>query len=36
MQAHHDVVVKENDHVILFVTDKRHVDDVERLFQVNR
>jgi trk system potassium uptake protein TrkA len=34
MPAHHDTVVEENDHVILFVTDRRHVDDVERLFQV--
>jgi trk system potassium uptake protein TrkA len=35
MQAHHDTVVDENDHVILFLTDRRHVDDVERLFQAN-
>ncbi len=34
MQAHHDTVVEENDHVILFLTDRRHVDDVEKLFQV--
>ncbi|MGI9291919.1 MAG: Trk system potassium transporter TrkA [Gammaproteobacteria bacterium] len=34
MQAHHDVVVEENDHVILFLTDRRHIEDVERLFQV--
>jgi trk system potassium uptake protein TrkA len=34
LQAHHDAVVEENDHVILFVTDRRHVDDVVRLFQV--
>ena len=33
MEAHHDIVVEENDHVILFLTDRRHVDDVERLFQ---
>jgi trk system potassium uptake protein TrkA len=33
MEAHHDTVVEENDHVILFLTDRRHVDDVERLFQ---
>jgi trk system potassium uptake protein TrkA len=36
MQAHHDTVVEENDHVILFLTDRRHVDDVERLFQVKQ
>jgi trk system potassium uptake protein TrkA len=33
IEMHHDTVVEENDHVILFVTDRRHVDDVERLFQ---
>jgi len=33
VQAHHDTVIEENDHVILFVTDRRHIDDVERLFQ---
>lgn len=32
--AHHDTVVKSDDHVILFVVDKRHIPDVERLFQV--
>jgi trk system potassium uptake protein TrkA len=34
LQAHHDLVVEEGDHVIVFLTDRRHVDDVERLFQV--
>ena len=29
-----DVVVQSGDHVILFVMDKRHIQDVERLFQV--
>ncbi|WP_301387601.1 Trk system potassium transporter TrkA, partial [Thalassolituus sp. UBA2590] len=29
-----DVVVESDDHVILFVMDKRHIADVERLFQV--
>ncbi len=33
MQAHHDIVVEEGDHIILFLTDRRHVDEVERLFQ---
>jgi trk system potassium uptake protein TrkA len=33
IEMHHDTVVEENDHVILFLTDRRHVDDVERLFQ---
>jgi trk system potassium uptake protein TrkA len=36
MQAHHDTVVEENDHVILFMTDRRHVDEVERLFQSDK
>jgi trk system potassium uptake protein TrkA len=35
MEAHHDTVVEENDHVILFMTDRRHIDDVERLFQAS-
>lgn len=32
--GHDDTVIESEDHVILFVTDKRHVRDVERLFQV--
>jgi trk system potassium uptake protein TrkA len=32
--AHHDTVINENDHVILFVPDKRQIAAVERLFQV--
>lgn len=32
--AHHDTLVQENDHVILFVSEKRHIPEVERLFQV--
>ncbi|HBJ26961.1 TrkA C-terminal domain-containing protein, partial [Cobetia sp.] len=32
--AHHDLVVESNDHVILFVVDKRRIREVERLFQV--
>lgn len=32
--AHHDTVIESGDHVIVFVVDKRHVKDVERLFQV--
>lgn len=35
VQAHHDTVVQENDHVILFLTDRRHIDEVERLFQAH-
>ncbi len=32
--AHHDVVVEAEDHVILFVVDKKRIPEVERLFQV--
>lgn len=32
--AHHDTLVQENDHVILFVSEKRRIPEVERLFQV--
>src|ERR1700691_299905 len=33
IMAHHDTVVQCDDHVILFLSDRRHVDAVERLFQ---
>lgn len=33
--AHHDTVIQEHDHVILFVPDKRQIAAVERLFQVS-
>ncbi len=33
VQPHHDTVVEANDHVILFLTDRRQIDAVERLFQ---
>ena len=32
--AHHDTVIEADDHVILFLIDKRRVAEVERLFQV--
>ncbi|MDH3643053.1 MAG: Trk system potassium transporter TrkA [Gammaproteobacteria bacterium] len=34
MQAHHDTVVQPDDHVILFMTDRRQIDEVEKLFEV--
>ena len=34
--AHHDTVIHRDDHVILFLTERRHVDAVERLFDVPR
>ncbi len=32
--AHHDTVIESEDHVILFLVDKRHIPEVEHLFQV--
>lgn len=34
--AHHDTVIQRDDHVIIFLTDRRHVEAVERLFDVPR
>ncbi len=33
IMAHHDTVVESDDHVIVFLTDRRHVEAVEKLFQ---
>ena len=33
LMAHHDTEIAEGDHVILFLTDRRHVEAVEKLFQ---
>jgi trk system potassium uptake protein len=32
--AHHDTVIEADDHVILFMSDRRQIDEVERLFEV--
>ena len=32
--AHHDTVIETDDHVILFMTDRRKIDRIEQLFQV--
>ena len=32
--AHHDTVIESDDHVILFLSDKKCIQEVERLFQV--
>lgn len=32
--AHHDTVIESDDHVILFLVDKKYIPQVERLFQV--
>ena len=33
--AHHDTVIEERDHVLLFVSDKKQIHAVEQLFQVS-
>ncbi len=33
IMAHHDTRIEAEDHVILFLTDRRHIDAVSRLFQ---
>lgn len=33
--CHHDTVIQAEDHVILFLVNKKHIRDVERLFQVS-
>ncbi len=33
--AHKDTIIQPEDHVILFMADKRHIPDVEKLFQVD-
>ncbi len=33
LMAHHDTLIEAEDHVILFLTDRRHVEEVGRLFQ---
>ena len=32
--AHHDTIIEADDHVIMFLVDKCHIIEVERLFQV--
>jgi trk system potassium uptake protein TrkA len=32
--AHHDIVIETDDHVILFLTDRRRIENLEKLFQV--
>jgi trk system potassium uptake protein len=34
LMAHHDTVIEAGDHVILFMADRRQIDEVERLFEV--
>jgi trk system potassium uptake protein TrkA len=35
LMAHHDTVIRSNDHLIVFVIDRDHILDVERLFQAD-
>jgi trk system potassium uptake protein TrkA len=32
IMAHHDTLIQNEDHVIVFLADRRHVEAVERLF----
>lgn len=34
LMAHHDIIIEPEDHVILFLVDKKHIPQVEKLFQV--
>ena len=34
LMAHHDTQIEADDHVILFISDRRQIDEVERLFEV--
>ena len=34
LMAHHDTQIEADDHVILFIADRRQIDEVERLFEV--
>ena len=34
LMAHHDTVIQADDHVILFMAERRQIDEVERLFEV--
>ncbi len=35
MMAHHDIVIEADDHLILFLVDKKHIAEIERLFEVS-
>lgn len=35
LMAHHDTVIASDDHIILFLVDKRNIPEVEKLFQVS-
>ncbi len=33
--AHHDTIIQQDDHVIIFVINRKMIREVEKLFQVN-
>ena len=33
IMAHHDTLIETEDHLIVFLSDRRHIEAVERLFQ---
>jgi trk system potassium uptake protein TrkA len=35
IMAHHDTQIEAEDHVIVFLTDRRYIEAVQRLFQVD-
>jgi trk system potassium uptake protein TrkA len=35
LSATHDLVIENQDHIVLFVCDKKHIKTVEKLFQVD-
>ncbi|HEX6930316.1 MAG TPA: TrkA C-terminal domain-containing protein, partial [Gammaproteobacteria bacterium] len=35
MMAHHDTRIEADDHVIMFLVDRKHIADVEKIFQVD-
>lgn len=35
LMAHHDTLIQEDDHVIIFLADRSQIDEVERLFEID-
>ena len=35
LMAHHDTVIQDNDHVIIFLSNKKKIPEIERLFQTD-
>ena len=33
--ADKDTIIESNDHLVIFVVEKEHIHDIEKLFQVN-